>query len=281
MVHPLLMAVCVAVSLGDGALDGDRWMGMPSGNVFDPLLADTKTPQTLGSVLWAHSVRRPTLVGVVAVGDDIGLVRWPGATAVQLGISGGVFSQFDLRKASLPLLNADYTVGVPITVRRGAWSARGRVYHQSSHLGDEYLIAEQLKRLNLSFEALELLTAVQRSGARLYAGGEWIFRPSPSSLPALVWHAGLDYRHPRTFRVIAGTQAQLVAGIDVKRSWSSPRTADVSLRAGVEVGPAVGREDGWRRRFALLGQYYEGNAPYGQFFSENVSFAGIGIHFFL
>ena len=257
---------------------------MPSGNVFDPLLADPKAPQTLGSVLWARSSRRSTVVGVVAVGEDIGLVRWPSGTAggggVQVGIAGAVFSQFDLRRASLPLLNADYTVGLPLTVRRGAWSARARVYHQSSHLGDELLLAEHLQRLDSTFEALELLAAAQRAGARVYAGFEWIFHATPRSLPDLVWHAGLDYRHPRMFHVISGGDAQLVAGFDIKRSWSSARGADVSLRAGVELGPPAG-EDGRRRRFAVLAQYYEGNSPLGQFFSENVSFAGIGIHFFL
>jgi hypothetical protein len=54
-----------------------------------------------------------------------------------------VFAQFDLDSTSDDLLNADYVVGLPLTFRRAGFSARGRFYHQSSHLGDELLLREE------------------------------------------------------------------------------------------------------------------------------------------
>ena len=53
-----------------------------------------------------------------------------------------------------------------------------------------------------------------------------------------------------------------------------------SGRAGVEIAH-------WRheehppRLFALLGEFYRGPSPYGQFFREDISYAGIGLHFSL
>ncbi len=51
----------------------------------------------------------------------------------------GVF-QFDLSAPSSDLINTDYVVGVPLSWRSGGWSTRVRLYHQSSHLGDEFLL---------------------------------------------------------------------------------------------------------------------------------------------
>src|SRR4029079_6992783 len=76
---------------------------------------------------------------------------------IQLGISGAVFAQFDLRAASYDLINADYMIGLPLTFRAGPFSGRARVYHQSSHLGDEFVLRPNApERENLSFESVEL-----------------------------------------------------------------------------------------------------------------------------
>ena len=87
----------------------------------------------------------------------------------QISISGSVFAQFDLDVNSYDLLNADYIVGIPITMRTGAFSARLRLYHQSSHLGDEFLLREEdptFVRENISYESAEdASVARRRTGA--------------------------------------------------------------------------------------------------------------------
>lgn len=261
----------------------EAWVSMPAGDVFEPLLADPKQPQSHATALWARTKSGSDLIGAVAYGDCVGLVRWPGPAkgeGWQLGICGAVFAQFDLSAESAPLLNADYTIGGALSYRRLAWSGRMRVYHQSSHLGDEIVIAQQVERMPLEYEAFELIVAAERRAFRLYAGGEILFRRFPSSLPAAIWHVGLEYRHPRRFGVGARVQGQLVAGADAKRSWSNARIADVSVRGGVELGPRV-VDHTRRRRLAVLAQFHEGGSPYGQFFVERVSYLGIGVHFIL
>src|SRR5207249_633724 len=72
----------------------------------------------------------------VGFGQTISVVRgrdW------QVAVAAGVFSEFNMRSSTTDLVNIDYLVGLPITYRRGPFATRFRVFHESSHLGDEYL----------------------------------------------------------------------------------------------------------------------------------------------
>src|SRR5439155_21804631 len=67
--------------------------------------------------------------------------------------------------------NTDYRVGVPVTYRRAAVTVRFQLYHQSSHLGDEYMAHTNSQRVDLSFEAAELLVARDMAHWRLRTTG--------------------------------------------------------------------------------------------------------------
>jgi hypothetical protein len=110
---------------------------------------------------------------------------------VQLSLAGSVFAQFDLGASSFDLINADYILALPLTLRRSGFSARLRVYHQSSHLGDEFLLRSEFpERENLSFESAEALLSQDVGFLRLYAGGEYLFNRSPEALESTVAHGG-------------------------------------------------------------------------------------------
>src|SRR3989475_2155942 len=51
-----------------------------------------------------------------------------------------------------------------LAYRRGSTALRLRVYHQSSHLGDEYMLHARAQRVDLSFEAAELRSEERRVG---------------------------------------------------------------------------------------------------------------------
>src|SRR5262245_54758533 len=154
----------------------------PEDHIFCPLIADPKEPRSFVSFLRGtfRSLDDPsgkgTSVGSVGLGDDFGLVRWGGPEAgegVQLNVEGAIFAQFDLGTLSNDLINADYLVGVPLAFRRSGFSVRARIYHQSSHLGDEFLLrSEEPVRENLSFEAFELLASQEIGPFRAYGGIE-------------------------------------------------------------------------------------------------------------
>jgi len=271
---------------GAGVDAGDRagTVLLPAGTLFCPLVADPKAASTFASYVrgdFATLANAPpgtdTNIAAVGISYGIGLLRLAGTDAgegVQVGAEGAVFAQFNLDTKSFDLINADYVVGIPVTVRVSGFSARFRVYHQSSHLGDEYLLDQHPERINLSFESAELILSQEFGPARLYGGGESAFRRVPSDLAARLVHAGLELR-PASFgagRLVAALDIKLVDDGDWSTAWSA--------RAGIEIArlPGAGRPS---RVVSVLGQYYDGVAPYGQFYREDIRFWGIGLHFSL
>src|SRR6185436_21081639 len=118
----------------------------PHDQIFCPLIADPKEPHSFASLLRGtfRSLGDPTgedtSIGAVGLADHFGLVRWGGPSpgeGVQLDVVGSIFAQFGLDTPSNDLINADYIIGLPLTFRRSGFSARARLYHQSSHFGDE------------------------------------------------------------------------------------------------------------------------------------------------
>src|SRR5256886_1647256 len=164
--------------------------------VFQPLLADPKEPRFSATYLWARSPRLASRLGSVGFGQTIGLLRgrdW------QLAIAAGVFSEFNMQSSTTDLLNTDYLVGLPLTYRHGSLTTRLRLFHQSSHLGDEYMVHANARRIDLTFQALELLVASETSRWRMYGGGDYVFAHSPTDLKPGVLHGGVEFRQPRSW----------------------------------------------------------------------------------
>ncbi|MEO7963587.1 MAG: DUF1207 domain-containing protein [Gemmatimonadaceae bacterium] len=267
--------------------DAERrsYVGLPTGEIFCPLLAD---PKSLHSFLsYQRTIGKdegPSTIGSVGIADEFGIARWGGTTlgnGVQLSVAGAIFAQFDLKTPSYDLLNADYTIGVPLTMRRNALSLRLRVYHQSSHLGDEFLLrSEHPERVNLSFQAAEALASIEAGALRLYGGGEYLFSRSPEALERYVAHGGAELRSASPIvRFGAGVGGvRPVVALDLKASEEADWKPSTSFRAGLEFERTRGA-DPPSRRWSLLFESYSGPSPYGQFFRENIRYAGVGMHF--
>jgi hypothetical protein len=272
---------------GTGVHDDDvrGFIPLPQGEIFCALIAD---PKSVNSFLSYQSGDFATIadtipiadanIGAVGLGDSFGLFRVSGRRAgdgLQLDLTGAIFAQFNLDRPSFDLINADYLVGLPLTFRYRGFSGRLQLYHQSSHLGDEFLIARQPERQNLSFEALELILSLEAGALRVYGGGESFFRRRPDiAVVSQLAHAGAELRPLRSgwARPVAAVDVKIIEQVDWRAAWS--------VRAGLEVArvPVPGHP---ARLVSLLGQYYNGPAPYGQFFRDDIRFLGVGLHFSL
>jgi hypothetical protein len=218
-------------------------------------------------------------VGSVGVGDRFALFRWNGRSpgeGVQVGLSGNIYSQFDLKTRSYDLINADYLVGVPVTFRRSRFSTRLRVYHQSSHLGDEFLLRPGIERKNFAFNSVESILSLDLGPLRTYAGGEYAFARQPENLVSRIVHGGVELRQGSGIGSLSGVRA--LAALDVKSVEELNWPIAWSARAGFEIGRSRLAEHP-SRRLMILGEYYDGPSPYGQFFREDVSYYGVGLHF--
>jgi hypothetical protein len=249
---------------------GVEFYALPERELFAPLLADPRQPRFSMSYQRYDTPSETFNAASVALGEYFGFAAgFLGETgASQFGIQAGVFALFNLDAASQDLINADYWIGFPLSYRRGPWSYVLRLYHQSSHLGDEFILGSTgVDRVNLSYEGVELLLSHEWRRLRVYGGGGYILNSEPELAP---WsaHAGAEYVRPRT----AG-RLDFVLATDVRFSeeldWSRSR----SVLAGFELRGAS------QRNMRLMLEYFRGHSPNGQFYNDKLRYVGLGLYF--
>jgi len=75
----------------------------------------------------------------VGVGENFPVLALRrGSRPVTLGFGTQVYGRFSLSDPKSALISNDWVVGINTTAALGAWTVTGEVYHESSHLGDEY-----------------------------------------------------------------------------------------------------------------------------------------------
>jgi hypothetical protein len=250
----------------------------PPGQLFYAPMANPKEPRTHVSYFRLNIPGNSINIGSVGFGDSFGLVRSPGwgkDDAWQLSISGAVLAQFNMSSSSMDLINADYIIGFPLSYRNGAWSMRARIFHQSSHLGDEFLLQPQdpsLKatRINLSFETIELLGAWEWKGFQITAGPSYIIH-SDTDLKRSSVVVAVDYqsREP-VFKPTMRLFASALCYSWEETDWNT----DVNVKAGINIRSPYTE----KRAIQLFGEYYHGNLPFGQFYKLRAEYYGVGIN---
>jgi hypothetical protein len=257
----------------------------PSDDLFAPLMADPKDLHFFGSLLRSRAPGAgvQSTMAAIGFGEDFGVWGQRGArSGWQLGIQTGVLAQLNLAPiTAYGLINADYLAGVAATWRSGRLSGRLRVYHQSSHLGDSFLIENPAApRLNVSFEELEVLIAhdVAHERGRVYAGGALLVHRHPQ-LDRRRLQLGFEWHGWRASGAsVFGERlrAAPVVGVDLRSVGQMHWRLNLRAVAGVELARPHGR-----RGVSLLADYYEGYFPYGQFFEQKVHSFGVGVHLML
>ncbi|MGZ5077688.1 MAG: DUF1207 domain-containing protein [Methylobacter sp.] len=254
---------------------------LPTGHLFRSLLADPR---------WAHfsaayrnyqsSNYAGRDIAAVSFGETIPFYRGTfGQSSAQweAGIQAGVFSDFNLNGPSSDLINTDFVASVYSSLRVGHFSTFGRVYHQSSPLGDEFLLSKigtNFQRVNLSYEGVDLKLSYELPyGIRLYGGGEGLFDRDPTALKIWSVQYGLEFRSPWRMQLAA---MRPIVAVDVKNHEENHWNYDVSARAGVQFEnlQVIGR------KLQILAEYYNGYSPSGQFYREKIEYVGLGAHFY-
>ncbi len=246
---------------------------LPSGHLFKPLLADPRWPHFAAS--YQYYLDDPQLGSVAAVsfGETLTLFREKlGGGWWETGIQAGVFALFDVEAPSTDLINADYMVAAFLGYRYDRFSAIARLFHQSSHLGDEFVLRNRVKnRVNLSYEAVDLRASYMLFDdvLRLYGGGGVLFDQEPSDLKPGFVQWGIEFRSPwRT------TAFRPIAAADIQNREENNWHTDFSLRAGIEFESWLGS-----RNLQIMLEYFRGHSPNGQFYQGKIDYLGVGAHF--
>ena len=258
-----------------GKTDHEKNIILPEETLFDPLMADPRWPHF--SVSYQSYIDDNELknVGATSFGETFPFYsgnafggRWI------TGIQAAVFAFFNLDADSMDLINADYWVGIPVAYRKDNLSGLFRIFHQSSHLGDEYLLYNKIDRVNLSYESIDLKLSCDIDRAfRVYSGAGYIIHKEPSGIDPLSAQLGMEYRSPQTF---LSNRIRPIAAVDL-RTWEENNwNVDVSARLGVQLENIESKN----RKVQLMLEYFSGHSPHGQFYNRTIEYAGLGIHFY-
>lgn len=249
---------------------------LPRGLLFAPLHADPRWPH-FSAVYRGYRTNNLSAAFAGNFGETFSLYRSraPFNGRWEFVLQAGVFSLFDLSAASLDLVNADYNVGVLTAYRSGGFSGFLRLYHQSSHLGDEFLLSNpQTLRINLSYEELDIKLSYEWfSWLRTYGGAGYLVHRYPTSVKPVSTQWGVEWTSPVSFfngsiRPICYTDFQ----INERSNWAIAQ----SLMAGLQFENArIGN-----RQLQLLAEYFAGPSPNGQFYTRHAQWFGIGLHFY-
>jgi hypothetical protein len=197
-----------------------------------------------------------------------------GRGAWEVGLQGGIFSIFDFAAPSSDLVNADYLGGLTFTYAIPTYAFLVRIMHQSSHLGDEYLLRNEVDRVNLSFEQVDVLVSHDlRPWARVYGGAGVIVRRDPSDLARWSMQAGGEIR---PFTAKTKRRLQIVMAANLNFWQQSEWIPDASIIAGAALDP-IGDSS---HRVDFLLRYYVGRSPNGQFFTERIQTLGPAIQLY-
>lgn len=255
--------------------------------IFQPLIADPREPYYYAAYRYGDKVIGKQ-AAAIALGDDFPFFRWRDVFRwhgdMQIGIQGAVWAVFNFwhinnkpSNESCELVNADYFLGIPLTYGVDRWSFRLRLYHISSHLGDEFIVnnPEYLyNRKNPSFEAIDFVTSYQFSGHLRAYGGPGVILHSDSSFPM------------KTFYVKYGTEVHVLGKkLYYHKLYGTPFLAlhfenwqvrNWNLDLFVKLGYELSKLQGIGRKMRLYVDYHHGYSYEGQFFLERTQYGELG-----
>ena len=251
---------------------------LPKGHLFDPIVLDPLEAQTYGSVLpgyWTEGKKYKGSIVPFAFGFAKPFYRHTSAPgrAEEWVLDLASFTQFEAyhddvaNRARRRIVNTDYKISIIYNIRRGLNNYRIRVYHLSSHLGDDYIFRNHISAPtpnSVNYELLDFTYSRVVNNWRLYSGAGIVLRNADERKPISA-QLGTFYKKPST------SAARLVGGVDVK-FWQQ-----TDFRPGIHggVGVEVGRT---QNNLTFMLEGYSGFRPYSQFEAEQTSWIGVGLY---
>lgn len=219
----------------------------------------------------------------VSLGDNFPIYRWRHIFYwrgdLQLDIQAGIWSVFKMgihyNGEVSELVNTDYLVGVPLSYAFDKWAFRLRVYHVSSHLGDEFLVHNPgIKRVNPSMEAIDFFLAYQvLDSLRVYIGPGWVFHSDRSyHIDPFYIEYGGEYRflgYKSYYHKLYGTFFLTL----YIRNW---QVNHWQFDGTYMIGYEWSKLQGVGRKMRLFINYHNGYSE-GQFFKKRTSYTGFGL----
>ncbi len=259
-----------------------RGIWLPQNTVlFQPLVADPRQVINGASIRFNDTVIGKH-VGAVSFGDEFILLRlldmlwWHGD--MDLGVEAGIFSVFDLDHVEACMVNTDFFVAALVTYALDRWSFRFRLWHMSSHIGDEFLICNPgFDRRNVSDEGVDIFASYQLGQAvRLYAGiGDIYSRDKTFPERPLYFEFGTEIRVFGMRDCFDKLYVQPFLAMHF-RSWEEH---DYSVDQTYVLGVEWSKLQGVGRKFRLFLEYHNGFCKEGQFVRQRSDYGALKLEY--
>jgi len=243
----------------------------PASRVFQPLLADPREIH-LGA---SYYRLRGHNDADVALGHSWGMTRWKSAAGSwvwQWDIEGMAYSRFQVSGGVNKFETVDFFANLPLEVKHGTLSGKFYLYHESSHLGDDYIRDTGNTGFRYSVEGVRgIISDDVCPHLRVYGGGGYLFHSIPTpqrgTLQGGFELTGPDFQWHWFYSVRPYLAEDVQSHANVQ--WNVNSNSVLGLRFGFP--------DTTRAMRAFIG-YFVGHSPYGQFYSlpEHYAYVGLG-----
>lgn len=267
-------------TIGSKILFGKEGVWLPQNTLlFSPLIADPRQVTNSAGIRFDDEAIG-NCVGSAIFGGDFIFLRLFDLTCLHgdldIGLQGGVFSVFDLRNPEACMVNSDFFVSALLGFAFDRWSFRFRLWHLSSHIGDEFLISNKdFNRFNLSDEGIDCFAAWRFSSQIRFYGGLGYIVSRDLSFPEKPFYAetGVELR-PFGLRE-DNIHAQPVLAMHF-RFWEEQNfDVDQTYILGMEWSKF--RDIG--KKFRAFAEYHQGFSKEGQFVREKTSYYGVRVSY--
>lgn len=183
-----------------------------------------------------------------------------------------VFSQFDLIKRDdgsylAGLLNNDYKLSGELTFRKNSNILRLKIFHVSSHLGDDYLLRTSDSLPNdksVNYEQADLT---------------WIFSKGNNYFYAGVGEIYTKYVFRKRFSMQLGGYVNLaeMKSMDIFTSVNSKLFAENDFYPDIRLAAGMAIKKGKESFIRIWAEYFSGNLPYSTLNYGMVRWAGLAM----
>jgi uncharacterized protein DUF1207 len=210
--------------------------------------------------------------GEVVLGENFPLVALKeGKNPIVLGFGSQVYGRFSLTDPKSALISTDWVVGVNTTAALNNWALTLELYHESSHLGDEYGDRFPSDRLDWTREVLAGWANYVIGRWRLTAGASYVLRDE-LRLPAPAGAFGIDYHGPS--RLFMGGHVRPVAGLFSEAEAATDWRVSTSAKLGLAFATAG---ESHEISLGLIG--HDGLSTQRQFYRQESRYIGMEVRF--
>ena len=208
----------------------------------------------------------------VTVGEDFPAIGIRGGERpINLGFGALVYARFSLDDAKSSMISNDWQVGFNLHADLRPWELALQLYHESSHLGDEYAATFSAKRIDWTREVLAAWVGYRAGRFRVMASGGYF---PIDELDLSRWGASVGVDFQGAEFVFIGQRMRPLAGFFTEGASATSWRLSTSAKVGIAFpGMKAGKE------FSLSFIAHDGLSTQRQFFRKDLRYFGLELGF--